>query len=70
MASQAARALLKVTFGPEGQVALELELVCGCRLEVMTAADRVVTTVNGLTLAVGKFPCPNGHPVQRPEPRT
>lgn len=66
MPSHAVRTLLSESPRPDGALELELELVCGCRVRVSASADRVVTTVDGARLAVGKYPCPNGHPVRRP----
>ncbi len=66
MASQSATALLGEEALEGGRLRIRVRLVCGCELSVEVAADRVLDTVDGLRLPVGKFPCPNGHPVRRP----
>ncbi|MBX7099124.1 MAG: hypothetical protein K1X89_15545 [Myxococcaceae bacterium] len=66
MPSHGARRIVQVTSRSDGQIDLRVELLCGCTVDLVTAADRVLYTEDGLTLAVGKFPCPSGHPVVRP----
>lgn len=44
---------------------VEAELECGCVLRKTVARDRLVLTVDGKHLLVGKFPCPVQHPVGR-----
>ena len=66
MPSHGARRIVHFTPRSDGQVDLRAELLCGCTVDVVTAADRVLRTEDGLTIAVGKFPCPSGHPVVRP----
>ena len=64
MASQ--RALRIVRQVREGKViAATLELACGCIHTFDINADRIVETVTGETLAVGKYPCPKGHALAR-----
>jgi hypothetical protein len=66
MASQAVKQLLEESPHADGRLSVRLQLVCGCELTATVAADRVIDTVDGIRLAVGKYPCPNGHPVKRP----
>ena len=68
MVSQAARALLSEAPvpGEPGQVRVTLQLVCGCTVERNIAADRIIATVEGKRLAVGKYPCPLDHPARPP----
>lgn len=41
-------------------------LACGCEVRLTVPADRLVQTVQGTQILVGKYPCPKGHPVVRP----
>ncbi len=66
MASQAVAKLLHESPLEDGRLHVRFRLVCGCEVELDVAADRVLDTTDGLRLAVGKYPCPNGHPVKRP----
>jgi len=65
MASQSVAQLLEESPLPDGRLHLRLRLACGCELERDVSADRVIDTVDGLRLAVGKYGCPVGHPVQK-----
>ncbi|MFT3843403.1 MAG: hypothetical protein QM723_40850 [Myxococcaceae bacterium] len=65
MASQAVSKLLEESPAADGQLKVRLELVCGCVIEKTVAADRVIDTVDGLRLPVGKYSCPLDHPVQK-----
>jgi hypothetical protein len=44
-----------------------LELACGCVVTRTIAADRLLD-LGGASRAVGKYSCPENHPVQRPKP--
>ena len=62
MATQRALRLVlsePLDLGADGtpRVRATLELGCGCVVTRDMAADRVQTTVDGVTLVVGKFPC-------------
>ena len=61
MASQRALRLLECTPlpgpGATGEVEATLELGCGCVVTRRLAADRIVRSVDGVTLVVGKFSC-------------
>ena len=39
-------------------------LACGCDVRVTVPDDRVVVTVGGGRILVGKYPCPSEHPVK------
>ncbi len=65
MASQAVQQLLEESRPADGRLRVRLKLVCGCEVEKTVEADRVIDTVDGLRLAVGKYPCPLEHPVVR-----
>lgn len=66
MASQAVRRLFdaKPTPGDPTTVEATLELQCGCRLVLTLPEDRIVERPGGERFAVGKIPCPQGHPVR------
>ena len=71
MPSQSAIAILDVRPHPssvpgEERVQARLRLTCGCVVERTIAADRILTASDGATIAVGKYPCPEDHPVQAP----
>jgi len=68
MASQAVRRLIDATPAPDdpGAVVADLELQCGCRVVRVLAEDRIVERPGGERFAVGKIPCPAGHPVRAP----
>jgi hypothetical protein len=65
MASQAVRRLFDATPAPDepGAVVATVELQCGCQVVVKLAEDRIVERPGGERFAVGKIPCPSGHPV-------
>ena len=42
---------------------IRAQLRCGCEVALMVPADRVVESVDGKQILVGKYPCPNQHPV-------
>jgi hypothetical protein len=65
MASHAVRRLIDATpaQGDPAAVVATLELQCGCRIERVLPEDRVVERPGGERFAVGKYPCPAGHPV-------
>jgi hypothetical protein len=65
MASQAVDELLEELPAADGRLQVRLRLICGCEIEKTVAGDRVITTVDGLRLAVGKYSCPLDHPVVR-----
>jgi hypothetical protein len=66
MASQAVQQLLEELPAEDGRLKVRLRLICGCEIERNVEADRVISTVDGVRLAVGKYSCPLGHPVVRP----
>ena len=68
MASQAVRRLLDATPAPDDPAAVvaTLELQCGCRVERVLPEDRIVERPGGERFAVGKIPCPVGHPIRAP----
>lgn len=68
MPSHAVRRLLGLAPDPSdsGRVVATLELVCGCRVERSLPEDRIVERPGGERFAVGKVPCPLGHPVRAP----
>ena len=47
------------------EVLAVIELACGCVVERVLASDRILETVDGLQIAVGKYPCPVGHPLAK-----
>ncbi|MCA9710951.1 MAG: hypothetical protein KDK70_34235 [Myxococcales bacterium] len=67
MASQAVRRLLELHPTPDpAHVVATLELQCGCRVTRTLPEDRIVERPGGERFAVGKIPCPQGHPVRPP----
>lgn len=67
MASQAVRRLFEATPSPDGStVTATLELQCGCQVVCVVPEDRIVERPGGERFAVGKIPCPAGHPVRAP----
>lgn len=69
MASQAATKILADAPADEGRRAVRLQLTCGCVYEGVIAEDRLLHTVDGQQIAVGKYPCPQRHPVTPPDGR-
>jgi hypothetical protein len=66
MASHTAIALLRDEPGPAADLRrVELRLACGCIVRRVIAAGQVIATTRGPRMAVGKYPCPVGHPVRR-----
>lgn len=59
MGAQRAVELLEAAPSCGGHVRATLRLGCGCVITRDMAADRIQTTVEGKTLVVGKFPCPD-----------
>jgi hypothetical protein len=51
---------------PDGRAEVTLELVCGCVIARRLDGNRLVIAEDGVRLAVGKYPCPKGHPVRAP----
>jgi hypothetical protein len=49
---------------PDGRVQATLELQCGCTIVRRLDENRLLTAEDGARLAVGKYPCPLGHPVR------
>ena len=70
MASQAVRRLFDATPVPDDptSVVATLEPQCGCRAVLTLPEDRIVERPDGERFAVGKIPCPEGHPVRAPAP--
>lgn len=68
MASHAVRRLLDLSPAPNDPtcVLATLELMCGCRVTRTLPEDRIVERPGGERFAVGKVPCPQGHPVRAP----
>ena len=62
MVAQAAQALREVAPAGPGRLRARLLLVCGCEIERELAEDRVITRADGSRFAIGKYPCPAGHP--------
>ena len=67
MSFQAVRRIVLERPLADGRAEVALELACGCALVRRLDERRLVTTVEGARLAVGKYPCPVGHPVARGE---
>jgi hypothetical protein len=71
MASHAVRRLLDATPAADGTTfEATLELQCGCRVVLTLPEDRLVERPGGERFAVGKVPCPAGHPVVGPSSAT
>ena len=62
MVAQAAQEVREVAPAGPGRLRARLLLVCGCEVERELAEDRVLTRGDGSRFAVGKYPCPRGHP--------
>lgn len=54
---------------PDGRAEVTLELACGCVIARRLDGNRLLTAEDGVRLAVGKYPCPQGHPARPPLPR-
>lgn len=65
MPSHAALRLLRET-PRDGRLDVQLVLACGCTVEKTVPPDRVLERPDGTRFAVGKYPCPLGHPVKPP----
>ncbi len=63
MSSHSAKELISHRPVSEGRIEATFVLACGCRVTREMRADRVQEIVGGGELLVGKFPCPEGHPV-------
>lgn len=64
MASQAAVAIRELQPAESsGRVIATLELACGCVVTREIARDRILDDIEP-PRAVGKYPCPEGHPVR------
>lgn len=61
MASQSAT-LLEAKATADGWE-VRARLRCGCEVTVAVPKDRVVETMTGRQILVGKYPCPLDHPV-------
>lgn len=68
VASQPVRRLLDLGPDPDDstRVRATVELSCGCQVTRSLAEDRIVERPGGEHFAVGKIPCPQGHPVRAP----
>ncbi len=62
MASQAADEILGLEDVSDQRVRATLRLACGCVVTREIARDRIVDDIEPAR-AVGKYPCPQGHPV-------
>jgi hypothetical protein len=65
MPSHGSREVRSVAPIAGGRVRVRFVLDCGCELERELADDRLIETPDGLLL-VGKYPCPERHPVTPP----
>ena len=63
MPSHAAKALLSERALPDGRLEVVLLLACGCSVRRTVEPDRIAVDTLGKRFAVGKYPCPQGHPV-------
>ncbi|MCA9653412.1 MAG: hypothetical protein H6712_05680 [Myxococcales bacterium] len=67
MPSHSVRRLIALEPAPQpDSVIATVELVCGCRVTRTISEDRIVERPDGERFAVGKIPCPVGHPVRAP----
>lgn len=67
MPSHAVRRLIAVEPASDpSRVIATMELQCGCRVTKEIGEDRIVDRPGGERFAVGKLPCPVGHPVRPP----
>ena len=66
MASQAAVKIFQELELSDGRTEVRFALTCGCEVTVALDEHRLITAVDGARLVIGKYPCPNGHPVTRP----
>ncbi|MER2564262.1 MAG: hypothetical protein ABTQ32_26260 [Myxococcaceae bacterium] len=69
MTIHAASRILRATPSADGRTEVELELVCGCLITRTLDEHRLITAEDGVRLVIGKYPCPVGHPVRRPDAR-
>ena len=69
MTIHAATRILKETPRADGSADVEFELVCGCVITRTLDEHRLITAEDGVRLVIGKYPCPVGHPVRRPDAR-
>ena len=67
MPSHAVRRLITVEPAAEpSRVVVTVELLCGCEITRTIGEDRILDRPGGERFAVGKLPCPVGHPVRPP----
>ena len=59
MPSHAATLIEAVRAGDQCQVRARLR--CGCEVTLTVPGDRVVETITGRQILVGKYPCPADH---------
>ncbi|MBM4776908.1 MAG: hypothetical protein GQE15_04320 [Archangiaceae bacterium] len=69
MTIHAATRILRETARSDGRTNVEFELVCGCVITRTLDEHRLITAEDGVRLVIGKYPCPVGHPVRRPDAR-
>ncbi len=48
----------------EGDWQVRARLNCGCEVQLSVPADRIVETVTGAKILVGKYPCPLRHGIR------
>ncbi|GAC1604911.1 MAG: hypothetical protein NVS4B10_18130 [Myxococcales bacterium] len=70
MPSHAAEQVLGERSVAPGRLEATLRLACGCRVTRTLPDDRILDGEAGARYAVGKFPCPAGHPVGHRPART
>lgn len=67
MTSQAVRRIVREGItDASGRTDATLELLCGCVIDAALDEHHLLTAEDGVRLAVGKYPCPLGHPARRP----
>ena len=64
MPSHAATLIDAVPSGEQWKI--RARLACGCEVVLEVPGDRVLDATGGARILVGKYPCPDQHPVKRP----
>lgn len=67
MPSHGAREIVDVADLGGGRARVRFRLECGCERTDDVPDDRLIDTPDGGRVLVGKYPCPAGHPVRRPD---
>jgi len=65
VASQSAVKILEAHARADGTTDVRFVLACGCEVTRALDENRLITAEDGARLVIGKYPCPEGHPVTK-----